>query len=94
MIFAFSVTAFAEFAQPAKPSAKSATWHIVGYGVNLRSGPGTGYSSSGLVQYGDTFNNGGLYIGTDGNYWRYCSMTSGSCSGMNGYVASQYTAFG
>ena len=81
MIFAFSVTAFAEFAQPAKPSAKSATWHIVGY-------------SSGLVQYGDTFNNGGLYIGTDGNYWRYCSMTSGSCSGMNGYVASQYTAFG
>ncbi len=93
MIVAFSATAFAEFDQSIQRSVTSATWHIIGSNIRLRSGPGTEYSIGGLVQNGDKFIDGGLYTGSDGNEWRYCSMTSGSNAGNNGYVAKQYTEF-
>lgn len=93
LLLALSVTAFAANDQAVNPSNVTATWHIVGSNVNLRSGAGPEFSSAGYVQNGNTFINGGLYLGTDGNYWRYCSMTSGPHDGENGYVASQYTDF-
>lgn len=93
LIIALGVTAFADSAPSASPAQATAPWQIVGTNVNFRCGPGTEYSSAGYVQNGDTFTNGGLYTATDGSYWRYCSMTSGSHSGENGYVASQYTDY-
>lgn len=65
LIFAFSIAVFAINESQVSPSAVSATWHIVGTNVNLRSGPGTNYSSGGLVQNGDTFN--GYRV--PGYYW-------------------------
>lgn len=93
LIIAFGVTAFADYSPLSSPEQVTACWQIVGTNVNFRSGPGTEYSSGGYVQNGDTFINGGLFKATDGSNWRYCSMTSGSHSGENGYVASQYTDY-
>lgn len=87
---AFSSPAFAE--SPATPAAVTATWHIIASSVNLRSGPGTSYSSGGNVQYGDTFTNFGVVYG-EGIYWRHCKMTSGSCVNQSGYVSNMYVDF-
>lgn len=93
LILIVALGASAAFAANDTPTPARATWQIVGTNVNLRSGPGTNYSSAGLVQNGDTFVNGGITAGADGNNWRYCSMTSGLHAGENGYVASQYTDY-
>jgi uncharacterized protein YraI len=89
----FGPTAFADGNQQINPAQTNGQWQIVGTNVNLRSGPGSGYSSAGYVQNGDTFINYGLYPATDGSYWRYCLMTSGVHNGDKGYVANQYTDY-
>ena len=87
---AFSPPAHAE--GPAAPAAMTATWHIIGSNVNFRRTASSSGEIIGLVQYGDTFDNLGLYSG-DGTYWRKCKMTSGSWSGYTGYVANQYVDY-
>lgn len=89
LIFAFSIAAFAEYEQPDSMAVIWRTGHIKGSNVNLRSGPGTGYPSGGLVQNGDTFN--GYRV--PGYYWCYCKMTSGANAGNNGYVYRDYVVF-
>lgn len=53
MIIALSVTAFADGGVAPLANRSDATHYIAGSNVNLRSGPGTGYSSGGLLQWYD-----------------------------------------
>lgn len=59
--------------------------YVIGSNVNLRSGPGTKYSSAGYVQYGDTFR----YLSHSGN-WCKVKMLSGSHKGDKGYIHFSY----
>lgn len=70
-------------------------YYITGSNVNLRSGPGTSYSSGGYVQYGDTLDfvynyNGSFTYQGEGYWWYHVLMTSGENSGNRGYVVSDY----
>ncbi|MFF9458043.1 SH3 domain-containing protein [Streptomyces flaveolus] len=63
--------------------------------VNLRSGPGTSYSSYGLVSNGTRL----TYIcyksptSSGGRYWAYVKITSGAHAGTYGWVDRYYTYY-
>ena len=61
-------------------------------GVNLRSGPGTQYSSGGLLFYGDAVTRYSLNDKYDsyGNRWAYVLVETGQCRGLYGYVLRTY----
>ena len=79
---------------------------VNGSNVNLRSGPGTSFSSGGLLQKGDEVENipipeknenneynenaGKLSVSAEGYVWYYVHVLSGGNKGNNGYVASGY----
>ena len=72
-------------------------YYIKGTNVNLRSGPGVKYSSGGQVSTPDRcepiYSNGTSYHKDDFGdpyEWRHIHITSGQCSGLNGYVVSKY----
>lgn len=74
-------------------------YYINATNVNLRSGASTTYSSGGQVSKPDRceplYKNGTSYFkdeNGDPYVWRYIHMTSGQCSGLSGYVVSQYVS--
>lgn len=71
-------------------------YYINADSVNLRSGPGTSYSSGGQVNKNDTLilspvDGTFVYYG-DGYKWYRVTMTSGQCSGRCGYVVWTYVS--
>lgn len=63
---------------------------ITGSSVNLRSGPGTGYSSKGLLSKGtNTFFYCYKTYGSDWA-WSYVKVTSGTHTGTKGWVRADY----
>lgn len=96
-VCAFPVSAFAAGIDAGGSVSPNNTWvyYIKGNNVNLRSGPGTSFSSGGQVNNGDTldliFNSNGNFVYEgDGYTWYHVHMTSGQCAGSNGYVAKNY----
>lgn len=71
-------------------------YYINADSVNLRSGPGTSYSSGGQVNKNDTLilnsSSGTFVYYGDGYKWYRVTMTSGQCSGQGGYVVSSYVS--
>ncbi|NMA82969.1 MAG: SH3 domain-containing protein [Epulopiscium sp.] len=64
------------------------TGYINGNGVNLRSGPGTSYSSKGYLYYGDSV---GVYNDTEvSGDWLFVYVNSGTLDGKDGYVYDTY----
>ncbi|HZH27343.1 MAG TPA: SH3 domain-containing protein [Azospirillaceae bacterium] len=62
--------------------------HITGSAINLRSGPGTGYASKGLLSKGTKIH---FYCARWGNQsWDYLKVTSGPHKGIKGWVKSRY----
>ncbi len=100
-VFSFPAAAFAEsVASPegpveASPRVKDGdVGYINTYNVNLRSGPGTSYSSAGQLDYKSLvyfIENGGY---ADGYYWIKVSVQVGTHSTSKGYVASKYITWG
>ena len=70
------------------------TYYINGDGVNLRSGPGTEYSSGGLLFYGTMVTRFPARDEYDsfGNRWAYVRVETGPCRLMKGYVLSIYVS--
>jgi uncharacterized protein YgiM (DUF1202 family) len=66
--------------------------HITGNNVNLRSGPGTGYTALGQVHNGDNF----FFLDIDFviNGWAHVTMESGQNAGLTGYVSGDYVDSG
>ncbi len=58
--------------------------------LNVRSGPGTGYSSLGRLAAGASINIIGEQQGTDGNLWYQIQYTGSGGSVNTGYVSSLY----
>ncbi len=98
-ICVFPVSAFAanlnESGDFAPMSALS--YYINANNVNLRSGPGTSYTSGGQVNNGDTLEFVYGYNGTfsyygEGYNWYHVRMVSGQCAAKKGYVVSAYVS--
>jgi hypothetical protein len=65
--------------------------YINGTNVNLRSGPGTTYSSLGQLDQYDTFQDyWEPFVYANGYYWCRIKMLSGPHSGESGWVAINY----
>lgn len=98
VICAFPVYAFAaESVEEDVVPQSSTLYYINAYNVNLRSDPGTSYSSGGQVNKNDTLDLVFTYNGTfiyygDGYKWYHVLMTSGQCAGSRGYVVSAYVS--
>ncbi len=58
--------------------------------LNVRSGPGTGYSSLGRLAAGASINITGEQQGTDGNLWYQIQYTGSGGAVNTGYVSSLY----
>lgn len=91
LIMSISVPAFASGISTVEPQYIT-VYYINADGVNLRSGPGTEYSSGGLLFYGDLVNTFSTQDEYDsyGNRWCYVLVETGQCKGWFGYVLSTY----
>ena len=95
LVFALSVTAFADDGIAPMANRADATHYIEGYNVNLRSGPGTNYSSGGLLQRYDechyTPDSEGRTVVVNGNItWGHIYMDYGTNVDKAGYTSVQY----
>ena len=95
MIIALSVTAFADGGVAPLANRSDATHYIAGSNVNLRSGPGTGYSSGGLLQWYDECHyipdSQGRTVVTNGNItWGHIYIDYGTNADKAGYTSVQY----
>ena len=68
------------------------TGMVIGTNVNLRSGPGTNYSSYGQVNYGDTLEVLLVYDGS-ADVWAKVRMTSGPHKGEVGCIDHDYIIY-
>ncbi|WP_374778580.1 SH3 domain-containing protein (plasmid) [Streptomyces sp. NBC_01310] len=72
----------------AKPGS---VWETSTSNVNLRSGPGTGYSSKGQLRSGTDFTYHCSYLTSDGkNLWYYGTVREGYHKGVSGWVSWRY----
>lgn len=96
MIFALSVTAFANYDTDAVEANEARATitvggdgFVTGTGVNLRSGPGTNYATYGTVYKPDAFTVDAIY-----SSWYKVTMKDGGLSGTTGYISSSYATGG
>src|SRR4051812_12354894 len=66
-------------------------WETTTGNVNLRSGPGTGYSSYGQLAQGTDFTYQCTYKDSAG-LWYYGTMREGAHKGTSGWISWQYAA--
>lgn len=71
------------------PVVASYEGYVIGNNVNIRSGPGTNYSSYGQVNKGDTFEFISL-VADNNPTWVKVKMTSGNQKGTIGYIVYEY----
>lgn len=95
IIFALSVTAFADGGIAPLANRDDATHYIAGSNVNLRSGPSLKASSGGLLQWYDECHftpddQGRTVVVGDGITWGHIYMDSGANADKAGYTSVQY----
>ncbi|MFD4764013.1 SH3 domain-containing protein [Streptomyces sp. NPDC058439] len=74
-----------------KDAKPGSVWKTTTGNVNLRSGPGTGYSSKGQLAKGTNFTYHCTYKTSDGkNLWYYSTVRQGAHKGVTGWVSWKY----
>ncbi|MFF2205891.1 hypothetical protein [Streptomyces sp. NPDC058145] len=99
LVLAGGALATAPAASAADSSSCNSAWyglngHITANGVNLRSGPGTGYSVKGVLTKGTrTYMYCYKYTLSRAQPWDYIKVTSGANKGVKGWVREDFNSW-